>query len=402
MEGRRVMGYAETSGESLPGAESGSQMSIPFQIEADMRKGPPSSAVIRLHGDIGDKQNQLLERITSPLLKAKIDYAVVDMCDVISIAPAPVKTLVEFAVQRKKAGAKQMCALSSMRPAVVKAIRAVKPPKVFTAYKELRDATKLLKLRGLPDMYVAGTRPADLNMRVMVKVIPRGGRIAIVSPYGYIQQPEAELLGKILRRVSLMQAQNVVIDMSGVAYANSHALGSLLSCASAWEKVYGQKGVALTGAKAGIKLALTTLGASRVAIVCDSVDEALTSLDVGQEAGAPVHAPVSDGKKAKAVSSDKETKAVSDEKKPEPAAAVDEDGAEEPHPAEPDIEGDADTSAWILKNVQAILRSESKLGAKQESREKQRESAESPKKKRTRRTRAANKDEGKTKERGGL
>jgi anti-anti-sigma regulatory factor len=352
------MSEAETTGGGLQDEESGSHASIPFQIEADMRKGPPSSAVIRLHGDIGEKQSQLLERITTPLLKAKIDYAVVDMCDVLSISPAPVKALVDFAVQRKKAGVKQICALSSMRPAVVKAIRAAKPPKVFTAYKELRDATKSLKLRGLPDMYIAGTRPAELNMRVMVKVIPRGARVAIVSPYGYIQQPEAELLGKILRRVSLMQAQNVVVDMSGVTYANSHALGSLLSCASAWEKVYGRKGVALTGAKAGIKLALTALGASRVALVRDSVDDALTALETEEEEpAAPVEARPSD-----------RAEEVLDKEEPK-AAALDKPEAEQPGAAGADVEKEADTSAWILKNVQAILRSEAKQEKKDKGRD---------------------------------
>jgi len=343
------MGKGETTGGSLPGEKSGSQASIPFQIEADMRKGPPSSAVIRLHGDIGEKQNQLLERITAPLLKARIDYAVVDMCDVLSIAPAPVKTLVNFAVERKKAGVKQLCALSSMRPAVVKAIRAAKPPKVFTAYKELRDATESLKLRGLPDMYVAGTRPADLNMRVMVKVIPHGARVAVVSPYGFIQQQEAELLGKILRRVSLMQAQNVIIDMSGVTYANSHALGSLLSCASAWEKVYGKKAVALTGVKTGIKLALTALGASRVAFVCKTVDEALANLDSGKPA--PQQAE-----------REKPEKLQPTPKKKQEPAVVDSESVNQKISSEklPSAEEDADTSAWILKNVQAILRSEAK------------------------------------------
>jgi anti-anti-sigma regulatory factor len=343
------MSEEKTTGGSLPVEESGSQMSIPFQIEADMRKGPPSSAVIRLHGDIGDKQNQLLERITDPLLKARIDYAVVDMCDVLSISPGPIKTLVDFAVQRKKNGVKQICALSSMRPAVVKAIRALKPPKVFTPYKELRDATKSLKLRGLPDMYVAGTRPAELNMRVMVKVIPRGARVAVVSPYGYIQQAEAELLAKILRRVSLMQAQNVIIDMSGVSYANSHALGSLLSCASAWEKVYGSKGVALTGMKAGIRLSLTALGASRVAFVCDSVDEALSNLDSSMEEPPPAKAAdETTGKKASGKEKDK------------PSAAGTKSRDKKLRSAELGIDKDADTNTWILKNVQAILRSETK------------------------------------------
>lgn len=338
------MSEEKTTGGSLPVEKSGSQTSIPFQIEADMRKGPPSSAVIRLHGDIGEKQNQLLERITAPLLKARIDYAVVDMSDVLSMAPEPIKTLVDFAVQRKKNGVKQICALSSMRPAVVKAIRALKPPKVFTPYKELRDATKSLKLRGLPDMYVAGTRPADLNMRVMVKVIPRGARVAVVSPYGYVQQAEAELLAKILRRVSLMQAQSVIVDMSGVSYANSHALGSLLSCASAWEKVYGSKGVALTGMKAGIRLALTALGASRVAFVCDSVDEALSSLESSRK-----EPPLA---KAAEKTTGGRTRRKEKEEQSSAGAKSEVKGLRS---AELGIEEDADTNAWILKNVQSIL-----------------------------------------------
>ncbi len=252
---------------------------IPFQIEADMRKGPPSSAVIRLHGKIGPEQSRLIDSIMRPLLKAKIQFVVVDLADVPEIEPDPVATLIRFAQERKESGMKQPCALTGLRLTVVNAIKAAKPEKVFAVYKFLHDAAKSLKLKGLPDMYVAGSRPTELNMRVMVKVVPHGSRVALVTPYGYIQEPEAKLLGKVLRRVSLMEVRNVVIDMAGISYANSHALGSLVNCALAWQKVYDRKAVALSALKPGIRLALTTLGIERTSFICDTTEEALSQLE---------------------------------------------------------------------------------------------------------------------------
>lgn len=341
--------------------DNGRSMSgtIPFQIEADMRKGPPSSAVIRLHGAIDARQNRLIDRIIGPLLKAKVKYVIVDFSDVPTIEAMPVQCLVDYAKGRSTSSGQHPFSLTGLRPAVVEAIKGVKPGKVFVVYKYFQDAVKSLKLKGFPDLYLAGTRPTGLNMRVMVKVIPRGVRVALVTPYGYIQQPEAELLGKILRRVSLMEVQNVVVDLSGISYANSHALGSVLNCATAWQKVFGRKAVGLAGAKPGIKLVLTTLGIARSAFVCDTVDEALRRLEEEEKrvASGPAEVPV---EKEKPVEAREEEIAEHLEKRMQ-------EHAEETSFAMLASDESADTDTWILKNVQSILRKEAKEYSNEEA-----------------------------------
>ena len=60
---------ADEPKEEKKNGESDKPDKIPFQIEADMRKGPPSSAVIKLHGSIDAKQNRLIDRIKTAAKK---------------------------------------------------------------------------------------------------------------------------------------------------------------------------------------------------------------------------------------------------------------------------------------------------------------------------------------------
>lgn len=335
----------KSDGASL-NKHTGTKLVIPFQVEADMRKGPPSSAVIKLHGTIEANQNRLISRILTPLHKANVKHMIIDFSDVPQIEPAPLQTLVQFARERKEAGMQHPCSLTGLRLAVVEVIKKSKPGKVFVVYKHLHDAIKSLKLKGLPDLYVAGTKPSGLNMRVMVKVVPHGGRVALVTPYGYIQQQEADLLGKVLRRVSLMEIRNVVIDMGGISYANSHALGSLLNCATAWQKVYGRKAVALAGTKPGIKMALTTLGIKNSTFICENVDDALKVLE-HEEKRMPSTTLEAAGKSTEVKTEEEPVKSevIAEEESPFSILAARESSS---------------TDTWILKNVQAILKKKKK------------------------------------------
>jgi anti-anti-sigma regulatory factor len=129
------MATEQKAGGDFSGKTSDSQPIIPFQVEADMRKGPPSSAVIKLHGAIETNQNRLLERILNPLHKACVKHLIVDLSDVPVIERVPVQTLVRFAQERKEAGMQHPCSLTGLRPAVVDAIKKIQPGKVFVVYK---------------------------------------------------------------------------------------------------------------------------------------------------------------------------------------------------------------------------------------------------------------------------
>jgi anti-anti-sigma factor len=113
-----------------------------------------------------------------------------------------------------------------------------------------------------------------LNVSAMVKLVTSSPRRATVTLSGYIQYKEAEYLSWLLRRLSKRGAHYVIIDLSGVSYANSPAFGVLVSTARAWEEAYGEHCVALAGTSPGLLHTLELLGVEKHFLMTGTVEKA--------------------------------------------------------------------------------------------------------------------------------
>jgi anti-anti-sigma factor len=244
-----------------------------FRVTTERKENGVHCAIFRFSGALTNKDARILRRLLDPLNRRPIEIVILDLSGIVQIDSTPLATLLMFVKERETMKYALACALVLGERGVRDKLEMLGLLPLFEIYESVEEA-----------QYELGVSPgatgmewydaAGLNAAVMVKLVTSSPRTATMTLTGYIQYREAEYLSWLLRRLSRRGARYVIIDLSGVSYANSPAFGVLVSTARAWEEAYGEPGVALAGASPGIMHTLELLGVKRHFLIAPTVEKA--------------------------------------------------------------------------------------------------------------------------------
>ena len=251
-----------------------------FQVEAEVSSGQTSSAVLQFEGSLTNRDARVLKRLLGPLNRRPVEMVILDLTGIVQIDSTPLAALLMFVKEREPMQHALACALVLNGPTVLEKIKTLGLMPLFEIFESLKEARYNLGL----DKHPAGNGDAkwpaegELNMTARVKLITASPRTAIVTLAGFMQEKEAEYLSWILRQVGRRGARHVIIDVSGISYANSPALGVLVSTARIWQEAYEENCVALAGPDASLIRTLKLLGVERLFTIASTVRNARDAL----------------------------------------------------------------------------------------------------------------------------
>jgi anti-anti-sigma factor len=261
--------------ESICGAGhgSGAAGTDTFKVAAEIRGGESHCAILKFTGSLTNRDARVLRRLLDPLNRRPIETVILDLSGIVQIDSTPLGTLLMFVKERETMKYALACALVPGSGAVSDKLEMLGLTPLFEVYGSVQDAQYELGV-------AAGPKGAEwhdargLNVTAMVKLATSSPRTATVTLTGYIQHKEAEYISWLLRGLSRRRARCVILDLSGVSYANSPAFGVLVSTARAWEEAYGELCVALAGASAGLLHTLDLLGVKKHFLIATTVEKA--------------------------------------------------------------------------------------------------------------------------------
>lgn len=255
------------------GNESGVAGTDTFKVTADIRAGETHCAILRFAGSLTNKDARVLRRLLDPLNRRPIETVILDLSDITQIDSTPLATLLMFVKERETMKYALACALVLGDGGVRDKLEMLGLMPLFEVYRSVQDAQYELGVS-------AGSKGAEwydargLNVTAMVKLVTSSPRTATVTLTGYIQHKEAEYISWLLRGLSRRRARCVILDLSGVSYANSPAFGVLVSTARAWAEAYGELCVALVGSSPGLLHTLDLLGVKKHFLIAATVEKA--------------------------------------------------------------------------------------------------------------------------------
>lgn len=264
----------EGEGE-IYGAEQESEAtgSDTFKVTAEEKRVGTHCAILKFRGALTNKDARALRRLLEPLNRRPTEIVILDLSGIVQIDSTPLATLLMFVKERETMKYALACGLVLGDRMVRDKLRMLGLMPLFEVYRSLQEAQYELGVSqgstGLEWHDAEG-----LNVAAMVKLVTSSPRTATVTLTGYIQYKEAEYLSWLLRRLSKRGARRIIIDLSGVSYANSPAFGVLVSTARAWEEAYGEPCVALAGTSPSLMHTLQLLGVEKHFLIAATVEKA--------------------------------------------------------------------------------------------------------------------------------
>ncbi len=263
-------------GEIIPceaGRKSGEAGTDAFEVTVERRGTETHCAILRFKGAIINKDARVLRRLLDQLNVRPTEVVILDLSGIVQVDSTPLATLLMFVKERETMKYALACALVLGGGAIRDKLEVLGLMPLFEVYDSLREAQYELGM----SPGAAGAEWYDaskLNLAAMVKLVTSSPRTATITLTGYIQHKEAEYLSWLLRRLSRRGARHVIIDLSGVTYANSPAFGVLVSSARAWEDAYGERCFALAGTTPSLMHTLDLLGVKKHFLIAGTAEKA--------------------------------------------------------------------------------------------------------------------------------
>ena len=244
-----------------------------FEVTVEKKGSETHCAILKFAGALTNKDAHSLRRLLEPLNRRPTEIVILDLSAVTQIDSTPLATLLMFVKEREVMKYALACALVLGERSVRNKLRMLGLLPLFEVYRSLQEAQYELGVsQGSTGMEWHDAE--RLNVSAMIKLVTSSPRTATVTLSGYIQYKEAEYLSWLLRRLSKRGARRIIIDLSGVSYANSPAFGVLVSTARAWQEAYGEPCVALAGTSPSLMHTLQLLGVEKHFLIAATVEKA--------------------------------------------------------------------------------------------------------------------------------
>ncbi len=252
-----------------------------FEVEAEVKGKGASCVILRFSGPMANKDGRILRRLLAPLNRRPVEVVILDLTGVTQIDSTPLASLLLFAREREPMEYALACALVLRGHVVLDKIKTLGLSPLFEIFGSLEEAEYNLGLSGWPGAK-KGREKEKLNLEARVKLVPSKPRTAIVTLTGYVQQREAEYLSWVLRQAGRRGARHLIIDVSGVTYANSPALGVLVGASRIWQENYGECCVALAGPNVRLTSTIRLFGVEKFFVVTGTVAQARDIFKAGE------------------------------------------------------------------------------------------------------------------------
>lgn len=246
-----------------------------FHVKADLKGGKKSWVVLKFRGSLVNRDARVLERVLHSLNRKPIGIAILDLTRVTRIDAAPLAALLLFARKRESMPYALACALVLSGSAVFDKIKVLGLAPLFEVFGSLQEAEYSL---GLTAGRKSGLSRGKRNVSARVKLTTSTPRTAIVTLKGYLQESEAEYLSWLLRQAGRRGARHIIIDVSGISYANSPALGVLVNTARIWQEAYGEVCVGLAGVNTSLICTFKLLGIGNFFVIANTVEKVRDAL----------------------------------------------------------------------------------------------------------------------------
>jgi anti-anti-sigma factor len=244
-----------------------------FKVEAEVKGGESSCAILRFEGPLTNRDSRVLGQLLRQLNRKPVETIILDLTSVTQIDSASLAAFLMFAKERESLRYALACALVLKGAVVLEKIKTLGIAPLFEIFGSMQEAEYNLGLAGGSEEGEEHDA-AGLNIKARVKLITSSPRAAILTLSGYIQEKEAQYLSWLLRQVGRRGARHVILDLSGISYANSSALGVLVSTARIWSEAYGECCVALAGANMSLMRTLDLLGVQKHFVISSTVKKA--------------------------------------------------------------------------------------------------------------------------------
>jgi anti-anti-sigma factor len=244
-----------------------------FKVEAEVRGGEAPCAILRFVGSLTNRDSRVLRNLLGYLNRKPVKIVILDLSRVAQIDSTPLAALLMFVKERESMRYALACALVLNGPSVHEKMKTLGIAPLFEIFENLQEAEYNLGLSG-GQSFSKRFKKHALNIQAKVKLITSQPRAAVVTLFGHIQEPEAEYLSWLLRQICRRGARSVVIDVSGISYANTPAYGVLVGAARIWHEAYGKSCIALAGLNAGIKRTIELLGIQNHFVITTTVEKA--------------------------------------------------------------------------------------------------------------------------------
>ncbi len=251
-------------------------------IEAEVRAGETPCAILTFKGALTNRDARFLGRLLASLNRRPMEVVILDLSNINQIDSTPLAALLMFVKEREPMLHALSCALVTSGPPVLDKIKTLGLAPLFEIFESIQEAAYSLGIA--PGLGGAEARDAcKLNMRAKVKMVTSMPRTAIIYLAGYMQEMEAQYLSWLLRQVGRRGARRLIVELSGVSYANWPALSVLVKAARAWQQAYGDACVALVGASVSIIRTLKMLGIEKYFLTAPTVGKARETLSTSRE-----------------------------------------------------------------------------------------------------------------------
>lgn len=244
-----------------------------FWVQAEVWGETGSCVMLRFSGALKNRDSRVLGRLLRHVNRRSTETVILDLTHVTRIDSTPLAALLMFTKEREPMDYALACVMVLNGPAVLDKLKTLGLAPLFEIYDSMEEAEyNLGMIPGLAGRKLHDT--SGLNLKIRVKMVTSSPRTAIVKLSGYIQEKEADHLSRMFRQLRRRGARHVVVDVSGVSYANSPALGVLVSAGRVWKEVYDEHCIALAGVNIALARTLRLLGVEKLFVTASTVGKA--------------------------------------------------------------------------------------------------------------------------------
>lgn len=243
-----------------------------FKVKVEVKGGEKTWVLLRFKGPINNRDSCVLGRVLDSLNRKPVGIVVLDFTRVTHIDDACLGELLIFSRDRESMPDALTCPLVLSGSAVFEKIETLGLSGLFEIFESLQEAKYSLGLTAQCE-FARKRAKGKLNISAKVKLIMSTPRTAIVTLKGYLQAREAEYLSWLLRQAGRRGARHIIINLSGVSYANSPAIGVLLASTRVWHEAYGESCVGLAGVNTSLVCTLRLLGVDQYFVIANTVQE---------------------------------------------------------------------------------------------------------------------------------